>query len=36
MRFDRLDLSVRGKARVYLGTIFGTLFCIAAAFAIDT
>ncbi|MCR5858197.1 GGDEF domain-containing protein [Mesorhizobium sp. J428] len=36
MRFDRLDLSVRGKARVYLGTIFGTLFCIAAAFAIDS
>ena len=36
MPFDRLDLSVRGKARVYLGTVLGTLFCIAAAFAIDS
>lgn len=36
MAFGRLDLSARGKARVYVGTILGTLFCIVAAFAIDS
>jgi len=31
-----VDLSARGKARVWLLTVVGTLFCIAASFAIDT
>lgn len=36
MAFKRLDLSSRGKPRVYLLTAAGTLFCILAAFAIDS
>ena len=36
MAFKRLDLSSRGKPRVYLLTAVGTLFCIVAAFAIDS
>lgn len=31
-----IDLSARGKARVYLLTILGTSFCIIAAYAIDS
>lgn len=31
-----IDLSARGKARVYLLTILGTCFCIIAAYAIDS
>jgi len=36
MSTKHLDLSSRGKARVYLLTAVGTCFCILAAFAIDS
>ncbi len=36
MALQRLDFSSRGKPRVYLLTAVGTLFCILAAFAIDS
>lgn len=36
MARQRLDFSARGKPRVYLLTAVGTLFCILAAFAIDS
>ncbi|WP_187969460.1 GGDEF domain-containing protein [Aquibium microcysteis] len=36
MPCQRLDLSSRGKPRVYLLTAVGTLFCVLAAFAIDS
>lgn len=35
MNWKGLDLSPRGRTRVYLGTALGTLVCILAAFAID-
>lgn len=36
MAFGPFDLSARGKQRVYVLTAVGTLFCIVAAFAIDS
>jgi diguanylate cyclase len=33
---QRLDFSSRGKPRVYLLTAVGTLFCVLAAFAVDS
>ena len=36
MRFNNLNWSARGRARVYLFTSLGTLACIVVAFAIDS
>jgi diguanylate cyclase (GGDEF)-like protein len=36
MRFNNLNWSARGRARVYLFTTLGTLACIVVAFAIDS